>query len=85
MLFNSIEYLFFLPIVLLIYRNVASWGYKKWVLLLAGMLFYGYGSVMHLLLLLGIIVTDYFIALAIQNSTSHSKTQILLTIRKIFR
>lgn len=61
MLFNSIEYLFFLPLVFFAYRWTCHQTQRKWLLILAGIIFYGYGSLLHLLLLLGIIVTDYLV------------------------
>jgi D-alanyl-lipoteichoic acid acyltransferase DltB (MBOAT superfamily) len=66
--------------VLLIYRNVGTQQQKKWVLLCAGLFFYGYGSLFHLLLLLGIIVTDFIVAIAIEKSKSDRKKQFLLAL-----
>jgi D-alanyl-lipoteichoic acid acyltransferase DltB (MBOAT superfamily) len=67
MLFNSIEYFFFLPLVCVIYFILPIKG--RWVFLLASSyFFYGYWKPEYLILIIISSVIDYFVALKIEKS-----------------
>ncbi len=85
MLFNSIEFLFFLPIVFVLYWFVFSKQLRAQniLLLLASYLFYGWWDWRFLFLLLISTCLDYFVALAIQNSQDVSKRKLFLGISLI--
>ncbi|NOY42650.1 MAG: MBOAT family protein [Planctomycetes bacterium] len=71
MLFNSIEFFLFLPLVTLIYFSLPLQG-RRVFLLFASFVFYGFFSVPLSLLLVFSTVLDYSISRYIQNS-SHAK------------
>ncbi len=79
MLFNSVHFLIFLPIVWLLYQYM---GKKQTILLVvASFYFYMAWNYYFLGLLLFSIVVDYFAALAISNlPAGHPKSKIFLTI-----
>ena len=85
MLFNSIEFLFFLPIVFVLYWFVFNKQLRAQniLLLLASYLFYGWWDWRFLFLLLISTCLDYFVALAIQNSQDVSKRKLFLGISLI--
>ncbi len=85
MLFNSIEFLFFLPIVFVLYWFVFSKQLRAQniLLLLASYLFYGWWDWRFLFLLLISTCLDYFVALAIQNSKDVSKRKLFLGLSLI--
>jgi alginate O-acetyltransferase complex protein AlgI len=79
MLFNSFEFLFFLPLVTVIYFLLTH-KLRIYFLLAASCIFYCYFIPIYLLLLVFIILLDYFIAIKIEQSTSHKKQFLLCSI-----
>ena len=77
MLFNSVEYLLFLPTVFVLYWIVAKLGNLKiqnTLILLASYIFYGLWDWRFLFLILASTVVDYFMGLAIQKSQEQQKS-----------
>ena len=68
MLFNSFEFLLFLPIVFLLYWFVFNKSLKNQniLILLASYFFYGWWSLTFLYLLIGITILDYYLAFEIE-------------------
>lgn len=69
MLFNSFEFLIFLPIVFLLYWFVFNKSLKNQniLILVASYFFYGWWSIPFLYLLIGITIIDYYLAFEIEN------------------
>ena len=82
MLFNSIIFLFFLPIVFLGYWVLKS-NYRQGFLLLASYYFYFSYNPWFLILLIGTSTLDYYLAKFISQSDSANKRKVLLTISLI--
>ena len=83
MLFNSIEYCWFLPVVFVIYwiLNSHSANKQNIFLLLASYYFYGSWSVLFLLLLIASTIFDYLIAFGVSNpSKKIAKRFLFLSI-----
>ena len=79
MLFNSLEFLLFFPLVLVFYYLLDH--RFRWILLLAAScFFYMYFKPEYILILVVITVIDYFAARAIQNSTDKKKRKRLLIL-----
>lgn len=81
MLFNSIEYLLFLPIVYALYwllRDQLKW--QNLLLLVSSYLFYGLWDYRFLSLIVISSMADYLIALAIQKSNERGKRKLLLSL-----
>lgn len=78
MLFNSINFFIFLPIVFLIYWKIFVNNYKlqNFFLLLSSYLFYSFWSVKFLYLLVIITVLDYLYAFAVDSKN--------IKIRRLF-
>lgn len=79
MIFNSIPFLLFLPIVFILYWFV----FKKLdgqniLLLIASYFFYGWWDYRFLLLISGSTLLDYFIALAMHKNKSEERRKVLL-------
>jgi D-alanyl-lipoteichoic acid acyltransferase DltB (MBOAT superfamily) len=82
MLFNSLEFVLFLPIVLVLYFLIPQKG--KWGLLLgASFLFYSCWKPEYLLLIITSILVDYFAALGIDKTDNPRLKKGLLTISLI--
>ena len=79
MLFNSIEFAIFLPIVFVLYR-LAKNKYRWLVLLIASYVFYGSWKLEYLLLIIGSTLVDYFVGLSIPNAGSSRKKKGLLLV-----
>lgn len=81
MLFNSIHYAVFLPIVLLVFYRLPH-RFRWMFLLLASYYFYGSWHTWYLLLIIGSTLVDYFAALSIHKSTvqKHRKRWLLLSL-----
>ena len=80
MLFSSIPFLYyFLPVVLLVYALVPKAG-KNAVLLLASLLFYGWGEPKYVLLMLVTIVSFYICGLGIGNAKGSGARKMWLTV-----
>lgn len=68
MLFSSLLFLsIFLPIVLLIYFTVKR-ELRNYVLLVASLIFYGWGEPRYLAIMLIVILMNYFFAILVENS-----------------
>ena len=82
MLFNSIDFAFFLPIVFLLYWFVARKDYKlqNLVTVLAGYIFYGWWDWRFLSLILFSTLVDYSISLAIHQTENQQRRKVLLWI-----
>ena len=84
MLFNSLVFAAFLPLVFALY-----WSLRKWLrlqnslLVAAGFLFYGWWDPRFLLLLIATSLTDYFVALALGRTSNGRKRNWLLAISLI--
>ena len=66
MLFNSVAYLFFLPVVFLLYWSLRSLRWQNRVIILASFFFYGWWDWRFLLLMIATCVANYYIGHAIQ-------------------
>ncbi len=80
MLFNSIDFALFLPIVFLLYWFIARKDYKlqNLVTVLAGYIFYGWWDWRFLSLILFSTLVDYSVSLAIHQSKNQQRRKILL-------
>lgn len=77
MLFNSIEFLFFLPIVVIIYY-ILPFKYRTITMLLASYFFYMCWKAEYIVLILISTFIDYFVALNIEKTSNQSKRKQLL-------
>ncbi len=82
MLFNSIIFLFFLPLVFLGYWVLKS-NYRQGFLLLASYYFYFSYNPWFLILLIGTSTLDYYLAKFISQSDNENKRKVLLAISLI--
>lgn len=82
MLFNSIEFAFFLPLVFIIYWFVLKGQIKaqNLLLLVASYVFYGWWDPRFLLLILFSSVVDYWIGLQLHQTQAETKRKVLLGI-----
>ncbi|MGK0366314.1 MAG: alginate O-acetyltransferase complex protein AlgI [Saprospiraceae bacterium] len=80
MLFNSIDFAFFLPIIFLIYWAVAKQNYKlqNLVTVFAGYIFYGWWDWRFLSLILFSTIVDYSVSLAISQTKNQKRRKVLL-------
>lgn len=80
MLFNSFEFLAFLPIVFILYWFVCQKSLKiqNFLILVASYFFYGWWSMAFLGLLIGSTLMDYYLAFAIDNSNPKSSKKWLI-------
>lgn len=80
MLFNSIDFAIFLPIVFVLYWFVFNKSIKgqNWLILVASYLFYGWWDWRFLFLVLFSTIVDYFIAIWINQSESSKQRKLLL-------
>lgn len=84
MVFSSLIFMYvFLPVVLAVYYIVPQ-RWKNPCLLLASLIFYGWGEPVYILLLLASIVANYFLGLAVsrsrENSPKHAKAWMVVGI-----
>ena len=86
MLFNSIEFLIFLPIVFIAYWFIFQKNLKaqNLLLLFSSYVFYGWWDWRFLSLIFLSTIVDYFSGLNIYNSTDHSRRKFFLWISIIF-
>lgn len=78
MLFNSIEFLFFFPIVVLLYFTL-NYKYRWLLLLVASYIFYMAWEPSYILLIIFSTIVDYFTGIKIEESTSKkTKRRFLL-------
>jgi D-alanyl-lipoteichoic acid acyltransferase DltB (MBOAT superfamily) len=82
MLFNSIEFLFFFPLVTLLYFLLP---YKcRWaLLLLASCVFYIFFKVIYILILFFTIIVDYFAGILIEQAKSKKRKKLFLLMSLI--
>lgn len=82
MLFNSLDFAIFLPIVFLLYWFVFNKNLKRQNLLVvvASFVFYGWWDWRFLFLILLSILTDYFIGILLGKSESPSRRKLLLVV-----
>lgn len=82
MLFNSIAFAIYLPIVFLLYWFVLNKSLRtqNLFLLVSGFVFYGWWDWRFLLLLVGMAVSNYFIGISIESSETERKSKSWLII-----
>lgn len=82
MLFNSVEFAFFLPIVFLLYWFVTNRSIKlqNALLLLASYFFYGWWDWRFLSLIAFSSLVDYFVGLSLANAETRMKRKLLLLV-----
>ncbi len=80
MLFNSLEFLVFFPIVLWIFSFQKSVGSRQIFLLLASLFFYGYWKFEYLLLLVLASGVDYLAAIQLEKSSTHFRKKVCLCL-----
>ncbi len=82
MLFNSIDFAIFLPIVFLLYWSIANKNLKfqNFMIVVASYLFYGWWDWRFLSLILFSTVVDYFVGLALKNQENLIRRKLLLWI-----
>ena len=79
MLFNSLDFTFFLPLVFIIYWTLKNHlKYQNLFLLLASYFFYGWWDWRFLFLILFSTIIDYSIGIELEKSETKSKRKILL-------
>ena len=85
MLFNSIEYFFFLPIVFITYwfvcKNLKT---QNWLILLSSYVFYGWWDWKFLSLILISTIVDYYTGLFINKSKTKKRKKIYLFVSIFF-
>lgn len=79
MLFNSFDFLIFLPLVTLLFFLLPN-KFRVYFLLVASCVFYCYFIPIYLLLLLFIILIDYYVGLKIEKHIDHKKKWLLISI-----
>ena len=86
MLFNSIEFLLFLPIVFTLYWFVFNkkLNQQNFIILLSSYVFYGWWDWRFLSLILMSTIVDYFVGLKIHDATNIKQRRIFLWISIIF-
>lgn len=86
MVFNSFDFLVFLPIVFLLYwlsiKGIKH--YQNYILIIASLIFYGWADLRFLALILINSSLIFWLALQIENSSKESKKRILFWIGVIF-
>jgi len=86
MLFNSIEYLVFLPIIFFLYWFIFNKNlqFQNTLLLISSYLFYGWWDWRFLSLIMFSTIVDYFVGLQIDNTKKLNHRKILLITSIIF-
>ena len=86
MVFSSATFIFmFLPITLMLYfvaYKMKKTGLLNLVLLLASIVFYGWGGTTYLLILIAVVAISYFLTILMSNATKY-KTVLLILILSI--
>ena len=82
MLFNSIDFAVFLPIVFVLYWFVARKNLKlqNVLVVISSFVFYGWWDWRFLALILFSIITDYFVGLSLKGVENQSKRKVLLWV-----
>lgn len=79
MLFNSIEFLIFLPIIFLLYWNLSlNKSYQNLILLIGSYIFYSWWDIKFLALIIISTLVDFFIGKLIYNETNLNYRKFLL-------
>ena len=79
MLFNSLNYALFLPIVFaLFWLSRDKW--RVWILLLASYIFYMSWKPVFILLILGLTIANYYLGFAIHKSQEPGRKKTWLTV-----
>jgi D-alanyl-lipoteichoic acid acyltransferase DltB (MBOAT superfamily) len=86
MLFNSISFLIFLPVVFILYWGLFKWSLKlqNIFLLLASYLFYGWWDYRFLALIAASTLVDYFIGRFLQKTANEIHRKMLLSLSLVF-
>ena len=79
MLFNSATFLVFFAAFYLVYTAIPSWNAKKWVLLLAGLVFYGWFNPYYIGLLFLSALIDHLAVQVIVGSREEKFRKAALT------
>ena len=82
MIFNSIEFFVFLPLVFLFYWfifNKGLWS-QNFFLLASSYLFYGWWDYRFLILIISSTIVDYFIGIAINKNKVNSKVLLIISV-----
>ncbi|MDC9722468.1 MAG: MBOAT family protein [Urechidicola sp.] len=77
MLFNSFDFLFFFPLVVILYYVLAH-KYRAYLLLIASYFFYFYWEPSLVLLLFASTVIDYYVGIKIHNTNNQKKRKLFL-------
>ena len=80
MLFNSYDYLFFLPVVFVIYYLIPKASWRIWFLLVASYYFYMSWNPIYILLIVFSTILDYSIGLLMAKSKASSRRNLLLVL-----
>ena len=86
MLFNSLEFLFFLPTVFIVYWNILSKSLKiqNSFILFSSYIFYGWWDWRFLTLIAMSTIIDYFVGLGIYNAVENNTKKFYLWISIFF-
>ena len=86
MLFNSLEFIIFLPLVFLLYWFVFNKNLKlqNTLLLVSSYVFYGWWDFRFLGLIVLSTLIDYYIGLSLQKTDNSKKRKILLSLSIFF-
>lgn len=79
MIFNSLTFLLFLLIIVLIYW-ISTIRVRIWLVFLSSLVFYGFWRFDFLILLFASIITDYYVALGIESTSSVKRKKKLLAL-----
>jgi alginate O-acetyltransferase complex protein AlgI len=79
MIFNSVTYLLFLPLIVALYWSLPQRG-RVWMLLVASLTFYGLWRVDFLPVLLASAVVDYFVALHLPRTDLPRRRKLLVAL-----
>ena len=84
MLFNSLEFFLFLPIVFFLYWKYNNIKTQNILILISSYVFYGWWDWRFLFLIFMSTVVDYFVALSIENNSDSKKRKRILYISVFF-
>ena len=68
--FNTLTFVFFFLIFYALYLGPGPWAYKKWLLVVASYVFYGWWNPYYVLLLLGSTVANHLFAQLLSRATT---------------
>ena len=84
MLFNSLEFFLFLPIVFFLYWKCNNTKKQNILILISSYVFYGWWDWRFLFLIFISTVVDYFVALSIENNSDSKKRKRILCVSIFF-